>query len=257
MPVKAVCQHLLSIPVFICAVCSFLFTVTLQLLHLLLIFLLQAELCLVPLTLFISHSCCGDIQVMLLTQSPFLFRQLAGKLNGFFLQVIQRRLLLQLLLFCIQQRQCLNQLILMRQHAFFICCQLFTRQVTDTLLQGQKLLMRLCHFFRGQSRGLSGGGDLPLHLRLLLTVLQQQPGGFIIAVFRCFFLNGFFVTFIFTLYRCVPDRLVGVLHGIDARNFTLMPRRFRFIHPVQRSIFSIPAFLLFLIISFSLRFCIL
>ncbi|MGK3451442.1 hypothetical protein, partial [Escherichia coli] len=42
--------------------------------------------------------------------------------------------------------------------------------------------------------------------------------------FACFFLTGcqgFLVTFIFTLYRRIPDSLVGVLHGINTRNFTL------------------------------------
>ncbi|AKH22418.1 hypothetical protein AA102_00035 [Escherichia coli] len=72
-----------------------------------------------------------------------------------------------------------------------------------------------------------------------------------------YFLNGFFVTFIFTLYRRIPDSLVGVLHGINTRNFPLMSCSFRFIHPVQRGIFSIPAFLLLLVIPFCLRFCIL
>ena len=51
--------------------------------------------------------------------------------------------------------------------------------------------------------------------------------------------------------------LIGVLHGINTRNFTLMSCCFRFIHPVQCSIFSITAFLLLLIIALCLLFCIL
>lgn len=69
--------------------------------------------------------------------------------------------------------------------------------------------------------------------------------------------QGFLVTFIFTLYRRIPDSLIGVLHGINTRNFTLMSCSFRFIHPVQCSIFSITAFLLLLIIPLCLLFCIL
>lgn len=69
--------------------------------------------------------------------------------------------------------------------------------------------------------------------------------------------QGFLVTFIFTLYRRIPDSLIGVLHGINTRNFTLMSCCFRFIHPVQCSIFSITAFLLLLIIPLCLLFCIL
>lgn len=70
-------------------------------------------------------------------------------------------------------------------------------------------------------------------------------------------MRGFLVTFIFTLYRRIPDSLIGVLHGINTRNFTLMSCSFRFIHPVQCSIFSITAFLLLLIIPLCLLFCIL
>ncbi|EIQ20609.1 phage minor tail protein L [Shigella flexneri K-315] len=69
----------------------------------------------------------------------------------FFSQVVKRCLFLQLLLFHIQQRQRLNQLILTGQHTLFICRQLFPVQVADALLQGQKLFMRFSHPFSGNA----------------------------------------------------------------------------------------------------------
>ena len=67
----------------------------------------------------------GDIQVMLLTLSALFFSQLTGQLNCFFLQLVECRLFLKLLLFYIQQRQCLNQFIFTGQHTLFICRQFF------------------------------------------------------------------------------------------------------------------------------------
>ncbi|SVH91099.1 Uncharacterised protein [Shigella flexneri] len=151
MSLQAPLQHLLSPPVVLRPVSAFLATVILKLLQLLPVFLPDAQLCLVALPLLIPHTCSGNIQIVLLTQCTFFVCQLAGQLNRFFSQVVKRCLFLQLLLFHIQQRQRLNQLILTGQHTLFICRQLFPVQVADALLQGQKLFMRFSHPFSGNA----------------------------------------------------------------------------------------------------------
>ena len=151
LPVQALRQRLLGLSVVIRVICPFLLTIPPQLLQLLLVFLAKAQLYLISLPLLITHTHRGDIQVMLLTLSALFFSQLTGQLNCFFLQIVECRLFLKLLLFYIQQRQCLNQFIFTGQHTLFICRQFFPVQIADALLQSQKLFMRFCHLFSGNA----------------------------------------------------------------------------------------------------------
>ncbi len=84
LSVQALRQRLLGLSVVIRVICPFLLTIPPQLLQLLLVFLAKTQLYLISLSLLITHTHRGDIQVMLLTLSALFFSQLTGQLNCFF-----------------------------------------------------------------------------------------------------------------------------------------------------------------------------
>lgn len=99
-----------------------------QLLQLLLVFLAKTQLYLISLSLLITHTHRGDIRGHVADAERALLQPVDWSAELFFLQLVECRLFLKLLLFYIQQRQCLNQFIFTGQHTLFICRQFFPVQ---------------------------------------------------------------------------------------------------------------------------------